>query len=213
MARVVAPAEMRLIIPDSAFPAPISQYSVTPAFSIQRTLSRQRTEPVTCAMRRSRMRSGSITASARTLTTTGTRGLPIGTAASASAMTWAAGCIRAQWKGAETGSSSARLAPLALAISSARSTAPLWPETTTCAGSLSLAAWQTSPWAASCATWVAVSKSRPRRAAIAPMPTGTASCMAWPRMRSRRAVSDRVSDPAAQRAEYSPSECPATKLA
>jgi hypothetical protein len=39
-----------------------------------------------------------------------------------------------------------------LAISTARSTAALWPETTTCAGSLSLAAWQTSPCAASAAT-------------------------------------------------------------
>ena len=74
MARVVASGAMRLIMPDSALPAPISQNSVTPARSIQRTLSRQRTDPVTCAISRSRMRSGSVTASARTLTTTGTVG-------------------------------------------------------------------------------------------------------------------------------------------
>ena len=86
------------------------------------------------------MRSGSVTASARTFTTTGQVGAAMVTAASASAITAAAGCISAQWKGAETGSSSARLAPRALAISTARSTAALWPETTTCAGSLSLAA-------------------------------------------------------------------------
>ncbi len=47
------------------------------------------------------------------------------TSASASAIASAAGCISAQWKGAETGSSSARLAPFALAISTARSTARL----------------------------------------------------------------------------------------
>ena len=38
-----------------------------------------------------------------------------------SAIASAAGCIREQWKGAETGSSSARFAPFALAISIARS--------------------------------------------------------------------------------------------
>ena len=40
------------------------------------------------------------------------------TSASALAMTSAAGCIRLQWNGADTGSSMARLAPLVLAISS-----------------------------------------------------------------------------------------------
>ncbi len=210
---VTAPSAVRLIIPDRALPAPISQNSVTPAVCIQRTLSRQRTDPVTCATRRSRIRSGSSTASARTLTTTGTCGFRIGTAASASAITCAAGCIRAQWNGALTGRISARLAPLAFAISTARSTAALWPDTTTCAGSLSFAAWQTSPSAASAATAAAAAKSRPRSAAIAPTPTGTASCIARPRMRKSRAVSDSVSAPAAQRAEYSPKECPATKAA
>jgi hypothetical protein len=43
----------------------------------------------------------------------------------------AAGCINVQWNGALTGSSMARLAPFSLAISTARSTAALWPETTT----------------------------------------------------------------------------------
>ena len=51
--------------------------------------------------------------------------------ASASAIASAAGCISAQWNGAVTGSSIARLAPLALAISIARSTAALSPEITT----------------------------------------------------------------------------------
>ena len=102
---------MRLIMPDSALPAPISQNSVTPAPSIHITLSRQRTDPVTCATNSARMRSGSVTASARTLTTTGTLGAEMATPAKASDMTAAAGCISAQWNGAETGNSIARLAP------------------------------------------------------------------------------------------------------
>ena len=47
-------------------------------------------------------------------------------------------------------------------------------------------------------------------AAIAPSPTGTAACMALPRMRSSRAVSASENVPAAASAEYSPSEWPAT---
>jgi len=140
MARVVMPGEMRLTMPDRALPAPISQVSVTPCAAIQSTDSRQRTEPVTCSTRRARITSGSLTASARTFATSGTRGGSRVTRASAVAMASAAGCIRAQWKGALTGSSRARFAPLALAISSARSTAPRCPETTTWAGSLSFAA-------------------------------------------------------------------------
>ena len=127
-------------MPDSAFPAPNSQNSVTPARSIHSTDSRQRTDPVTCATSSARIRSGSVTASARTFTTTGTRGASTETPAKASAITAAAGCINAQWNGADTGSSKARLAPRARAISNARSTAARWPDTTTCAGSLSLAA-------------------------------------------------------------------------
>src|SRR5271170_6334531 len=57
------------------------------------------------------------------------------------------------------------------------------------------------------------SKSSPRIAAMAPSPTGTAFCMAWPRIRSSRAASSIVSAPAAQSAEYSPSEWPAMNAA
>ena len=48
---------------------------------------------------------------------------------------------------------------------------------------------------------------------MAPTPTGTAFCMARPRVRSSRAVSPMLRLPAAASAEYSPSECPATKAA
>ena len=68
---------------------------------------------------------------AKTLAITGTEGVFIFTLSRASDMASAAGFISAQWKGALTGKSIARLAPLALAISQARSTADLWPEMTT----------------------------------------------------------------------------------
>src|SRR5262245_30351334 len=48
---------------------------------------------------------------------------------------------------------------------------------------------------------------------MAPTPTGTAFCMASPRVRSSRAVSEMLKAPAAASAEYSPSEGPATKAA
>ena len=41
---------------------------------------------------------------------------------------------------------------------------------------------------------------------MAPVPTGTACCMARPRMRSSFAVSEMLNAPAAASAEYSPSE-------
>ena len=48
---------------------------------------------------------------------------------------------------------------------------------------------------------------------MAPTPTGTAFCIACPRVRSSRAVSAMVKAPAAASAEYSPSEWPATNCA
>ena len=49
-------------------------------------------------------------------------------------------------------------------------------------------------------------------AAMAPCPTGTASCMAWARKRTRGTACARVSTPEATRAEYSPKEWPATAI-
>ena len=48
---------------------------------------------------------------------------------------------------------------------------------------------------------------------MAPWPAGTARCMAWPRRRSKSAVSATEKAFAAARALYSPSECPATTAA
>src|ERR1043166_6403923 len=95
------------------------------------TTSRQRTVPVTCATSDVTISAGSLTARASTLATSGTAGGFTVTVASAFAIASAGGCISAQWNGADTGSSIARLAPFALAISTARSTAALSPETTT----------------------------------------------------------------------------------
>ena len=108
--------------------------------------------------------------------------------------------------------------PWSLASAMARSIASAWPEITTCVGSLSLAISQTSRvfagvMAAASASAVALWISAPSSAAIAPIPTGIASCMASPRSLSRRAVSPRVKALIAHSAVYSPSEWPATQAA
>ena len=75
-----------------------------------------------------------------------------------------------------------------------------------------LAGSQTSPWAASWQTAETFSRFMPRIAAIAPTPTGTASCMYLPRLRTVRTASAKLIVPAETCAEYSPRLCPATKL-
>jgi hypothetical protein len=97
----------------------------------------------------------------------------------------------------------------------ARSIAALAPLRTTCPGALSLAIWQTNPVAslASAATFAAISSSAPSSAIMAPSPTGTATCIACPRIFNKRAASAMLKVPAAASAEYSPSEWPATKRA
>ena len=107
------------------------------------TDSRQRTVPVTCSTKHRTMTAGSLTGCASTLATSGTRGGLTATSASAAAIASAAGCISAQWNGAETGSIIARFTPCAFAISTARSTADFSPDNTTCPPPLSLAAAQT----------------------------------------------------------------------
>ena len=52
----------------------------------------------------------------------------------------------------------------------------------------------------------------PSSAVMAPLPTGTAACIAWPRSFRSRAASASEKAPAAASAEYSPSECPATNF-
>ena len=52
--------------------------------------------------------------------------------------------------------------------------------------------------------------SRPSTAAMAPVPSGTASCMAAARKRTSGTASLKSMTPAATSAEYSPRLCPAT---
>ena len=158
------------------------------------------------------MSAGSEIASATTLATTGTAGVLMATLPKASAITSAAGCISAQWNGAETLSGMKRRTPCFLASSPARSMAVLAPEITTCVGSLSLATSQTSPCAASAASASPTSRPTPSSAAMAPCPTGTATCIEVPRSFSSRAASAIENASAAASAEYSPSECPATNF-
>src|SRR5262249_24338287 len=119
-----APSTMRLTRPLNTLPAPTSSNVVTPAAAMNATDSRQRTVPVTCATSARTMSGGSLTGLTSTLATTGTTGRFIATVASAAAIASAAGCISAQWKGAETGSIMARRAPFSFAIPTAPGTPP-----------------------------------------------------------------------------------------
>src|SRR3974390_61534 len=118
--------------------------------------------------------------------------------------------MSAQWKGALTGRIKARLAPRFLANTVARSTAALLPEITVWSGELRFAAWQTSPCADSAHTFSTSSAAMATIAAIAPTPTGTASCIYLPRLRTVRTASANDGVPAATLAEYSPRLCPTT---
>ncbi len=108
------------------------------------------------------------------------------------------------------------MAPLALSTSQAFSTAALEPAITVWAGSLKFTASTTSfeagpkVCAASAHPAMTLAASIPRMAAMAPVPTGTASCMAWARKRTSGTACVNVRTPAATMAEYSPSEWPAT---
>ena len=87
---------IRLIIPDNAFPAPISQISVTPSAAKNKIDSRHRTEPVTCYTSSDLMVDGSLTAVAFTLEIKGKTGIAISTSSSATFILTAAGSINLQ---------------------------------------------------------------------------------------------------------------------
>ena len=133
------------------------------------------------------------------------------TVSSASAMASAAGCISGQWNGALTGSSMPRLAPRALADLDRALDGGLVAADHDLAAAIVVGdARRPRLAAASLQASCAGSSSMPSSAAIAPSPTGTAFCIAWPRSFSSRAASASCRAPAAARAEYSPSEWPAT---
>ena len=129
-------------------------------------------------------------------------------------MASAAGCISAQWKGAETGSSMARLAPFALAISTARSTAALSPGHDHLAAAIvvrRLADLALRGLRGDRRGRVEVEPEQRRHGAGADrhrLLHGAAADAQKP-----RGVGNATALPAAASAEYSPSEWPATKAA
>jgi hypothetical protein len=98
-----------------------------------------------------------------------------------------------------------------LASATPRSTAARCPAITICIDEFTLATSTTSPCAASAHTCSTTGSSRPMMAAIAPVPTGTASCMNSPRLRTMRTASAKRRAPATTSAVYSPRLCPAAK--
>ena len=161
-------------------------------------------------MRSGRTSSARVVSPASTFRTTGSRGSAARTAPSTSASRSAAGAIRRQWNGALTGRMTLRFPPRVAASATARSTAARWPATTIWPGELMFATSRTSPPAASRQISSTTSRSTPRTAAMAPVPTGTASCMNSPRRRTTRTASPKDNAPADTRAEYSPRLCPPT---
>ncbi|MDT4844748.1 hypothetical protein FQZ97_787170 [compost metagenome] len=203
-------------MPASTLPGPHSTSVVMPRSRMALTHSTQRTGPKAWRYSASRMRSASVSTATSMLLTKGIRGAAKAVAASCSFSLSAAGFMRLEWNGAETGSDSARLAPCALRTSQAFSTAALLPAITVWAGSLKFTASTTSRLAppnvacASAQPAITFAASMPRMAAIAPAPTGTASCIAAARKRTSGVACARLKTPEATSAEYSPSECPAT---
>ena len=196
------PFSMRFTRPASTLPGPTSMACVTPSSAIFWMVASHRTTPSIWRMSKSFTRVGSLFGAASTLAITGNANGAIATSDRWASITRAAGAINAQWNGALT------LRGMTLPLRSvhslpARSTAAACPAMTICVP-LKFAGDTTSPCAASRHTASTVATSSPITAAIAPTPGGTASCMACPRMRTRRIASDSSSAPAATSALYSP---------
>jgi hypothetical protein len=130
------PRSMRATSPVSTEPGPISITRVTPSAASFLTDSVKRTGAVTCCSSSAGMRAALVLGAASTFVITGTRASPKRTRASSAASFSAAGRISAQWKGADTGSGTARFAPRSLASAIARSTPATSPAITVCCGEL-----------------------------------------------------------------------------
>ena len=193
----------------STRPGPTSTYAVVPSRARRSRQSVQRTGLWTCRTRKGLTSSAVVVRPASTLRATGIRGARTWTESSSTASRSAAGFMRAEWNGALTGRTTLFRPPRAAAPRTARSTAPRCPAITICPGELMFATPTTSPCAASAHTSSATDSSTPSRAAMAPTPTDTASCMNSPRLRTSRTASANRSAPATTSAEYSPRLCPA----
>src|SRR5690606_2147294 len=122
----------------------------------------------------------------------------------------AASRISGVCEGTLTASFTVLRTPFSVSSASARSTAAAWPPITTWPGELKLAGTTTSSPEASAQMLRTRSSSAPITAAIAPVPAGAASCISWPRMRTRCAASCSAIAPAATSAVYSPRLWPAS---
>ena len=132
-----------------------------------------------CFTRTWRISSPFCSGRAVTLAITGILASATSMASSTSFRRSAAGCIKVLWKGALTGSRMARLAPAAFRVSQASFTASVAPAMTTWPGQLKFTGCTASfrlSW-----IWAQISRilsaSKAMMAAMAPWPTGTASCM------------------------------------
>ena len=104
----------------------------------------------------------------------------------------------------------ALLAPIFFASSIADSTAAFSPAITTWPGALKFAGSTTAPSTLTLLQASPISSSfKPRIAAIAPTPDGTASCINCDRSLTRETESENSRAPAATKAAYSPKLCPA----
>ena len=208
---VSAPSAIRLARPDRTLPAPTSTKVSTPAPARNAIVSRQRTMPVTCSTSRRRIVSGSVDRAGRDIGDERHDRRVDGDAASASAITAAAGAISAQWKGALTGSSIARLAPRRLGDLDrpldrrlvARDDDLPGPIVVGRRADLTLGRVGGDRGRRRRGRGRGAPPSRPRRPAPPPAWRGRGCAEAAPRRRRSRL-------PAAASAEYSPSEWPAT---
>src|SRR5262249_22878714 len=182
--RTRAPFTIFLTRPARTLPVPASTNVSTPSLASRSTHSCQRTAPETWRTRPSRAAAAVRTGAASTLLTSGNAGSRSSRRPRSASIRTCAGFMSAQWNGADTGSGTARFAPFALHSSLARATARAWPAITTCPGELMFAGETTSPFAAAAQASSTAGRSSPRIAAIAPSPTGTASCMYCPRRRT-----------------------------
>ena len=184
------------ISPHKTFPGPISTKVCTPSAISRRMLCSHFTAPVTCATSVARARNSSLTKDASTLHTTGYTGFCIFRCVQVRFQTVLRGLHQRTMEGRAHGQQLSRaLRPRSSASFAPRSTAAVLPEITICSGELIFAGEQTSPCAASWQTAATFSNSMPRIAAIAPTPTGTASCIYFPRLRTVRTASAKAHRP------------------
>ena len=142
-----------------------------------RSVSVQRTGLEICRTSTSTISAGSVCARASTALRYGIAGARTLSVPSFARSLSPAPRIRLLWEGTLTGKVTARLAPRVFATSIARRAAAASPAMTTWPGQLKLTASTTPLPAASRHTAITASSSRPRIAAMAPLPAGTASCM------------------------------------